>query len=70
MSICTAACISGLSGVPLLILPLIVRRLPLHCYACRLLVNLQHLSAGENNLLEIPAEIGTLLNYNNIVRMK
>ncbi len=24
----------------------------------RLLVNLQHLSAGENNLLEIPAEIG------------
>lgn len=25
---------------------------------CRLLVNLQHLSAGENNLLEIPAEIG------------
>ena len=28
---------------------------------CRsLLVNLKHLSAGENNLLEIPAEIGTL----------
>ena len=25
-----------------------------------LLVNLQHLSAGENNLLEIPAEIGKL----------
>lgn len=25
---------------------------------CRILVNLQHLSAGENNLLEIPAEIG------------
>ena len=25
---------------------------------CRLLVNLQHLSAGENNLVEIPAEIG------------
>lgn len=29
----------------------------LNC-VCRLLVNLQHLSAGENNLLEIPAEIG------------
>jgi leucine-rich repeat protein SHOC2 len=27
-----------------------------------LLLNLQHLSAGENNLLEIPAEIGTLEN--------
>lgn len=27
-----------------------------------LLVNLKHLSAGENNLLEIPAEIGTLEN--------
>ena len=28
----------------------------------RLLVNLQYLGAGENNLLEIPAEIGTLEN--------
>ena len=56
------SCISELSGVPLLILSLIVGGLSLHCYACRLLVNLQHLSAGENNLLEIPAEIGTLLN--------
>ncbi len=26
------------------------------------MVNLKHLSAGENNLLEIPAEIGTLEN--------
>lgn len=38
----------------------------MYVYLClswyRLLVNLKHLSAGENNLLEIPAEIGTLEN--------
>ena len=31
-------------------------------FSFSLLVNLKHLSAGENNLLEIPAEIGTLEN--------
>ena len=34
----------------------------IYVYPTRLLVNLKHLSAGENNLLEIPAEIGTLEN--------
>ena len=33
------------------------------CLCVRLLVNLQHLSAGENNLLEIPAEIGESLTH-------
>ena len=33
----------------------------------RLLVNLQHLSAGENNLLEIPAEIGEFYDLNNVL---
>ena len=34
----------------------------LSLFSFSLLVNLKHLSAGENNLLEIPAEIGTLEN--------
>ena len=34
----------------------------MYSFTISLLVNLKHLSAGENNLLEIPAEIGTLEN--------